>query len=687
MGSPLKRIKGFASTGSIHELTGYNGKLYFTAHPETADRDQYHPGDNSSSYSIWVTDGTKTGTRILSDFAPGAGTYVASDLNVANDHLFFIARIDPGSTYQLWSYKDIDPATNRERLTKIDDALPNAFQDGRWDDKIEAIDHGLFFIQPTPDKKYNKYELWFSDGTGKPGSTYSLGGNTPGKPQSSFVWLEGADNLLYFIAEGYESVPGVEEPRRDPNELWVTTSAPGTFQKISDFDYSPSWGVSSPISNQTTIKDSLYFSGPSRDTPEQNYDYEPWVSDGTLASTREIKDMNPAWKSANTPRSSSAEDFTLFNGEIYFRTRKESGDNVYHSVGELHAYSPTTKQTRFVATIQEKWHSASLPFIVFNDALYFRGQTMEAGEELWKSDGTTSGTLMVSDLRSGTDSTEPQNFAIHKQSHQTSSSKHDDLYFTDKYGKLFKLNGSTSQIEEVELPYSGYHGVESITPVELKHGGTDLYMTMRGGIYKLDDPTNSAIPIPQPTPAPTSAPITPQPTPAPTSAPIAPQPTPAPTSAPITPQPTTPTKPEPVREFRGTGRRDKLRGTNKADVMYGEGGKDRLIGRGGNDRIYGNENDDKIIAGRGDDIIYPGPCGRRRDVVKTGPGDDTVVLDFDGYVFIRDFKPCCDKIDATDIPGAYSRISRNKTFIMNEDETYAILRGRFTLSNSDGIFS
>ena len=58
------------------------------------------------------------------------------------------------------------------------------------------------------------------------------------------------------------------------------------------------------------------------------------------------------------------------------------------------------------------------------------------------------------------------------------------------------------------------------------------------------------------------------------------------------------------------------------------------------------------------------------------------------YVLIRDFKSCCDQIDASAIPGAYAKTSRNKTLIMDDDnETYAIIKGRFTLNNTDGIFN
>ena len=38
-----------------------------------------------------------------------------------------------------------------------------------------------------------------------------------------------------------------------------------------------------------------------------------------------------------------------------------------------------------------------------NNVLYFRGDDGTNGNELWKSDGTTSGTIMVKDINSGSE--------------------------------------------------------------------------------------------------------------------------------------------------------------------------------------------------------------------------------------------------------------------------------------------
>ena len=664
MVTPLKHVRDFDSTGQIRDLTSYSQKLYFTANPTKADRDQHLNGDPFSAPALWVTDGREEGTQILSDFAPGDNTFVATDLNVANDHLFFITRIDKDSpnSYKLWSYKDVNSDANRGRLTKIVDSLPNAYRDGRWDSKIEAIDSGLFFLQPA---QKEGYELWFTDGTGQPGRTYSLGGNTPGKPQSNFVWLEGADNLLYFVADGHESVPGVEKPRSDPNELWVTSSTSGTFKKISDFDYKSSDIIGSPTSHQTTINDSLYFTGPSRETTDQNFDYEPWVSNGTLESTQQIKDINPARLSANTPSGSNSNGFTLFRGEVYFRSTKKTGDK---TTEDLHAYNPTSKETRYVATISEDWNNVERSLIVFNDSLYFVGHTKDTGWELWESDGTTFGTSLVSDLTAGASSTEPGNFAIHKPNPQASTSRKNNLYFTNDDGKLWKLDGSTSTIQEVKLPDIPY-GVSAIAPVEMNHGGNELYMSMGNSLYKLDES------IAKPEPSEPTSPTTPETT-------I----TPKPEKPPATVLPEGP--PQTSRQIIGTDQKDKLKGSNKADEMHGKGGKDKIRAKRGNDWIYGNEDDDRIWANAGDDVIYPGPSGRKKDVVRTGPGKDLVVLDVDGLVLIKDFQKSEDRINALAIPSVDIVYGKRKTYIEGDDsEIYAILKGKIPLTISEGIIS
>ena len=95
--------------------------------------------------------------------------------------------------------------------------------------------------------------------------------------------------------------------------------------------------------------------------------------------------------------------------------------------------------------------------------------------------------------------------------------------------------------------------------------------------------------------------------------------------------------------IRGTQKANKLRGTGAGDTMKGLGGNDVLRGFGGDDCLNGGRGNDRVIAGPGGDRLIGGK-GRdtmlggggpdvikardgQRDMIKCGPGQDTVLAD------------------------------------------------------------
>lgn len=117
--------------------------------------------------------------------------------------------------------------------------------------------------------------------------------------------------------------------------------------------------------------------------------FELWKTNGTAAGTVLIKDINPGARSSFDYRFS---DFTVFNGALYFH----ANDGV--SGAELWKTDGSAAGTVLVKDINPAAGVSSNPtdFTVFNNALYFSA-TDSAGTKLWKTDGSSAGTTEISD--------------------------------------------------------------------------------------------------------------------------------------------------------------------------------------------------------------------------------------------------------------------------------------------------
>ncbi len=116
------------------------------------------------------------------------------------------------------------------------------------------------------------------------------------------------------------------------------------------------------------------------------YGRELWITtDGTLATTRMVKDIFPG------PQSSNIQEMTEFNGELYFL----ASDGVNGM--ELWKSDGTKNGTQLIKVIDDTSTLFNYNFselTVANGALYFIHSN-----ELWKTDGTTNGTVLVKDFQ------------------------------------------------------------------------------------------------------------------------------------------------------------------------------------------------------------------------------------------------------------------------------------------------
>jgi ELWxxDGT repeat protein len=168
---------------------------------------------------------------------------------------------------------------------------------------------------------------------------------------------------------------------------------------------------------------------------------------------------------AGSPSSSPA-NFTWVNGTVYFTARNGSTGNFHDE--ELWKTNGTEAGTVMVKDIRPgTLPSSPTSLINYKDTLYFNANDGVKGNELWKSDGTEAGTIMVKDIATtGSNGSFPANLII----------MNDTLFFTASNGangtELWRTDGSANGTVMVKDIYSGS---SSASPRELTNVNGTLY--------------------------------------------------------------------------------------------------------------------------------------------------------------------------------------------------------------------
>jgi trimeric autotransporter adhesin len=209
--------------------------------------------------------------------------------------------------------------------------------------------------------------LWKSDGTAK-GTVLlkSVGGES----------LTNVNGTVFFSSEYGDATNG--------DELWKTDGTAKGTVLVKDINpgNNPYGYIDSHPRQLTNVNGTLFFTA-----DDGKHGNELWKSGGTAASTVLVNDIRPG----------SAGTFpgllTNVNGTLFFNGfAGTAGSGLWKSDG-------TAAGTVLVKNFKDDELPGDLTNV--NGTLYFTIDQGKAGDELWKSDGTEAGTMMVKDIYPG----------------------------------------------------------------------------------------------------------------------------------------------------------------------------------------------------------------------------------------------------------------------------------------------
>lgn len=422
-------------------LFSVNGTLYFSSKGDYASK--VARGANTTDYEtgLWRSDGTEAGTKFIGAFFPEFMIGV-------NASVYFVAQSPAG----LWKYDGGANSSSKEEKANA--------KSGSFLKQLGGIVLENTTVNGKPAKQKDGSAGRNDNNSSKlPGMTL-LKSMFPSFMGWSSGTLRGMNGELYFV---------FRNEKEDVNELWKTDgSTKGTTSTGVKFGGS----ISTHDLNLTVINSTLYFCA-----QDSTHGYELWKSDGTPAGTAMVKDINAVYSSTGDTLSSNPRDFINVNGTLFF-----TADDGVHGK-QLWKSNGTAADTVMVKDFGPDGSSLTSVFGEMADVsgiLYFTLNSHERSTprigsgyietELWKTDGTEKGTVLVKDINLG-DSSYPRDL----------TNVNGTLFFTANDGihgrELWKSNGSqtgTVMVRDINTKPGSLKGTADSVP------GTTSTLTTEG---------------------------------------------------------------------------------------------------------------------------------------------------------------------------------------------------------------
>lgn len=346
----VKDIAPGSASSMGYEAASVAGKLYFRA------------DDGRVGSELWRSDGTAAGTVLVKDVNAGPASSYPTTLTAVDGMLYFSAADGPGDSpynYEPWRSDGTESGTAMiaDLISGPEGSQPRRFLGWRGD---------VLFVAGPPSEAD---ELWRLEGGHSAPSliTRISGGNGNASP----ACFAASGEKLFFHAS--------EDRSGAQRGLWTTDGTESGTSRAGDSN-----SMTCPISIGPNVvfgaNDEIH--GPSL-----------WRSDGTPEGTTLLRSF-PAF----------IQNLTFFNGTVLFTTFPPGG-------GELWKTDGTEPGTTMLKRFPPGTGSQPDHFTPAAGSLFFSANDGVHGRELWKTDGTEAGTVLVKDVLPGSSAVGPTQFS------------------------------------------------------------------------------------------------------------------------------------------------------------------------------------------------------------------------------------------------------------------------------------
>ncbi|TLD68179.1 hypothetical protein FEM03_23995 [Phragmitibacter flavus] len=348
---------GFSGNIPPSNLTAVNDTLYFQAAAGGIER-------------LWRTNGSAQTTEILgSTVTPVGGIpFSPSNLTAAGSMLYFVAQTNDYGR-ELWITDGTDPGTAMVKDLRADDDSSNPDY---------LVEMGGFVYFRADDGNFGP-ELWRSEGSAE-GTTMVKDIDVRGADAGfTDVMIFGGSAFFKAVTEEHGS------------ELWKTDGTAAGTVLVEDITEGPEGSFPEPLK---VVGSALYLSA-----YDDAHGYELWKTDGTENGAVLVKDVRPG------PFSSDIKAGPVVGNTFYFSASSEDhGHELWKTDGTA---AGTVMVKDIYPGVANSFSFVYGPGVVLDNTLYFIANDGINGEELWKSDGTADGTVMVKDILPGSGSSSP----------------------------------------------------------------------------------------------------------------------------------------------------------------------------------------------------------------------------------------------------------------------------------------